>query len=133
MFAIKTMMFEQDSHNLLRPESTESLFVMWRVTGDPLYREWGWLMFRAWEKFCRVSTGGYTSLESVLQVSAIPNLSPSAAETAQARLHEARSMYLWMRSGHKAASLCICQEWRKLICVCTSMPFKGNATATLLQ
>ena len=58
----------QDAHNLLRPESTESLFVMWRVTGDPIYREWGWLMFRAWEKFSRVSTGGYTSLDSVLQV-----------------------------------------------------------------
>lgn len=58
----------QDAHNLLRPESTESLFVMWRVTGDSMYREWGWLMFRAWERFSRVSTGGYTSLDSVLQV-----------------------------------------------------------------
>ena len=46
----------------------ESLFVMWRVTGDAMYREWGWLMFRAWEKFSRVSTGGYTNLDSVLQV-----------------------------------------------------------------
>ncbi len=46
----------------------ESLFVMWRVTHDPIYREWGWLMFRAWEKFARVSTGGYTCLSSVLQV-----------------------------------------------------------------
>jgi hypothetical protein len=46
----------------------ESLFVLWRVTRDPVYREWGWLMFRAWEKFSRVSTGGYTCLDSVLQV-----------------------------------------------------------------
>ena len=46
----------------------ESLFVLWRVTHDPVYREWGWLMFRAWEKFARVSTGGYTCLSSVLQV-----------------------------------------------------------------
>ncbi|BDA50577.1 probable endoplasmic reticulum mannosyl-oligosaccharide 1,2-alpha-mannosidase at C-terminar half [Coccomyxa sp. Obi] len=58
----------QDAHNLLRPETMESLFVMWRVTRDPMYREWGWLMFRAWQKFSRVATGGYTSLASVLEV-----------------------------------------------------------------
>ena len=58
----------QDAHNLLRPESMESLFVMWRVTRDPVYREWGWLMFRAWERFARVITGGYACINSVLQV-----------------------------------------------------------------
>lgn len=60
----------QDAHNLLRPETMESLFVMWRVTRDAMYREWGWLMFRAWHKFSRVATGGYTSLDSVLEVCA---------------------------------------------------------------
>ncbi|EIE20577.1 hypothetical protein COCSUDRAFT_48568 [Coccomyxa subellipsoidea C-169] len=58
----------QDAHNLLRPETMESLFVLWRVTRDPVYREWGWLMFRAWQKFARVATGGYASLNSVLEV-----------------------------------------------------------------
>lgn len=27
-----------DSHNLLRPETVESLFIMWRLTGDVQYR-----------------------------------------------------------------------------------------------
>ena len=36
----------QDAHNLLRPETVESLFVLWRVTGDAQYREWGWHIFR---------------------------------------------------------------------------------------
>jgi hypothetical protein len=27
-----------DSHNLLRPETVESLFIMWRLTGDIQYR-----------------------------------------------------------------------------------------------
>lgn len=27
-----------DKHNLLRPETMESLFVLWRITGDPIYR-----------------------------------------------------------------------------------------------
>eukprot|EP01024_Parvocaulis_polyphysoides_P034919 TRINITY_DN3091_c0_g1_i4.p2 TRINITY_DN3091_c0_g1~~TRINITY_DN3091_c0_g1_i4.p2 ORF type:complete len:175 (+),score=10.86 TRINITY_DN3091_c0_g1_i4:196-720(+) len=31
----------RDAHNLLRPETVESLFIMYRVTNDPIYREWG--------------------------------------------------------------------------------------------
>jgi hypothetical protein len=30
-----------DAHNLQRPETVESLFLMWRITKDPIYREWG--------------------------------------------------------------------------------------------
>ena len=40
--------------------------MLWRVTGDERYREWGWHMFRAWHRFCRVPTGGFANLESVL-------------------------------------------------------------------
>lgn len=29
-----------DARNILRPETVESLFVAYRVTGDPVYREW---------------------------------------------------------------------------------------------
>jgi mannosyl-oligosaccharide alpha-1,2-mannosidase len=35
-----------DAHNLQRPETVESLFVLWRVTGDVVYREWGWSIFK---------------------------------------------------------------------------------------
>jgi mannosyl-oligosaccharide alpha-1,2-mannosidase len=51
-----------DAHNLLRPETVESLFVLWRITGDVKYREWGWEIFQNFVKYCRVGTGGYTSL-----------------------------------------------------------------------
>lgn len=51
------------SHNLLRPETVESLFYMWRFTRDPIYREWGWQMFRAFEQHARVPTGGYSSIK----------------------------------------------------------------------
>ena len=27
---------------LLRPETVESIFVMWRLTHDQMYRDWGW-------------------------------------------------------------------------------------------
>jgi len=43
------------AHNLLRPETVEALFVLWRTTGDQRYRKWGWEIFQAFEKNCRVS------------------------------------------------------------------------------
>lgn len=58
----------QDSHNLLRPETVESLFLLHQVTGDPQYQDWGWHIFRAFEKFSKVKSGGYTNLDSVLSV-----------------------------------------------------------------
>ncbi|KAJ5157508.1 Mannosyl-oligosaccharide 1-2-alpha-mannosidase [Penicillium canariense] len=43
-----------DRHNLQRPETIESLFYMYRVTGDEIYREWGWEMFKAFIKHTAV-------------------------------------------------------------------------------
>ena len=48
-FSIK----DSDSHSLLRPETVESLFLMWKVTGDPKYRQQAWLIFRAFERWTR--------------------------------------------------------------------------------
>lgn len=62
------MVKQQDSHNLLRPETVESLFVLYQVTGDPQYQDWGWHIFRAFETFSKVTSGGYTNLDSVLSV-----------------------------------------------------------------
>jgi mannosyl-oligosaccharide alpha-1,2-mannosidase len=36
-----------DRHNLQRPETIESLFYMYRITGDEIYREWGWEIFKS--------------------------------------------------------------------------------------
>ncbi|KAJ8109220.1 hypothetical protein ONZ43_g6194 [Nemania bipapillata] len=55
-----------DAHNLQRPETVESLFMMWRITGDPLYREWGWKIFNAFEKHTKLNMEqGYTSVNDV--------------------------------------------------------------------
>ena len=59
----------QDAHYLLRPETMESLFYLWRVTGKQKYREWAWHIFRALHRWCPVRNGAYTSLNSILQVS----------------------------------------------------------------
>ena len=52
-------------HNLLRPETMESLFVLWRVTHDDEWRESGWRIFSAFVRYCRVDGGGYTGLQDV--------------------------------------------------------------------
>ncbi|XVE88373.1 hypothetical protein DITRI_Ditri19aG0064600 [Diplodiscus trichospermus] len=57
-----------DRHNLLRPETVESLFVLYRITQDPKYREWGWHIFESFEKYTKVDSGGYTSLDDVTTV-----------------------------------------------------------------
>ncbi|KAI9776346.1 MAG: mannosyl-oligosaccharide alpha-1,2-mannosidase [Geoglossum umbratile] len=56
----------EDSHNLQRPETVESLFMMWRITGDIKYREWGWEIFEAFEAYSRENHGaGFVSLNNV--------------------------------------------------------------------
>ncbi|KAF2015697.1 glycoside hydrolase family 47 protein [Aaosphaeria arxii CBS 175.79] len=58
-----------DSHNLQRPETVESLFYMWRITGDEIYREWGWEMFESFVKHTIVENGGgFTSVNDVMVV-----------------------------------------------------------------
>ena len=50
-----------DGHNLMRPETVESLFILYRITGKEKYREWGWKIFEAFEKYSKIENG-YTSL-----------------------------------------------------------------------
>ncbi|XP_017782611.1 PREDICTED: mannosyl-oligosaccharide alpha-1,2-mannosidase IA-like isoform X2 [Nicrophorus vespilloides] len=58
--ALKT----SEKYYILRPEVIESYFYMWRLTKDPIYREWGWEAVQALEKHCR-TPGGYTGLKNV--------------------------------------------------------------------
>ncbi|KAL9106707.1 MAG: hypothetical protein Q9227_008276 [Pyrenula ochraceoflavens] len=61
-----------DVHNLQRPETVESLFYMYRITRDPIYREWGWEMFRSFIRHTAVrdkvteKVYAFTSLGNVL-------------------------------------------------------------------
>jgi hypothetical protein len=60
------MVKPSDAHNLQRPETVESLFMMWRVTGDERYREWGWEMFESFIKHTRgPEDTGFTSISNV--------------------------------------------------------------------
>ncbi|XP_047269635.1 mannosyl-oligosaccharide 1,2-alpha-mannosidase MNS1 isoform X2 [Capsicum annuum] len=52
------------SWNILRPETVESLFYLWRLTGNKTYQEWGWNIFQAFEKNSRIKSG-YVGLKDV--------------------------------------------------------------------
>ncbi|KAI6163671.1 glycoside hydrolase family 47 protein [Pisolithus thermaeus] len=57
-----------DARYILRPETVESLFIAFRLTGDTWYRDQGWAIFQAIEKHCRIPTGGYASIINVDQI-----------------------------------------------------------------
>jgi mannosyl-oligosaccharide alpha-1,2-mannosidase len=49
---------------ILRPETVESYFVLWRTTKDPIYREYAWEAFTNIRKHCKVD-GGYSGIHDV--------------------------------------------------------------------
>lgn len=55
--------------NILRPETLESLFVLYQVTGDVKYREWSWAIWQAFDKHCK-ATHGYGAHPDVFSANA---------------------------------------------------------------
>ena len=58
-------------HYLLRPEAVESFFILNQLTGDPIYREWGWEVFQAIEKYCKTKFA-YGALSNVQDTNGLP-------------------------------------------------------------
>ncbi|KAG5647834.1 hypothetical protein DXG03_007758 [Asterophora parasitica] len=54
----------QKTSYLLRPETVESFYILWRTTGDEVWRERGWFVFEAIEKHARTKYG-YASITNV--------------------------------------------------------------------
>ena len=48
-------------------ETLESLYVLYRQTGDRMYQDWGWQIFQAIERYCRTPTA-YSGLVDVQTV-----------------------------------------------------------------
>lgn len=57
-----------DAHNLERPETVESLFYLYRITGDKKYQDWGWKIFQSFQKYTRLPEG-YSSIGNVRSAS----------------------------------------------------------------
>lgn len=54
-----------DAFDILRPETVESLFYLYRITGEHVYQDWGWEIAQAIETYAKVPSGGYSSLERI--------------------------------------------------------------------
>lgn len=72
----------RDRHNILRPETLESLYYLYWITREEIYRDQAWAIFEAFEEHCRVDRGGYAGLEDVTDVRDLP---PSRLVDAQTR------------------------------------------------
>ena len=61
---------QQDMHNLQRPETVESLFYMYRITLNPVYRQIGWEIFSSFLTHTRIpfSDAGFSSLSNANEV-----------------------------------------------------------------
>jgi mannosyl-oligosaccharide alpha-1,2-mannosidase len=55
-------------HYLLRPETVESFFLLWRTTGDVVWRERGWAVFEALLNETFVEDSGFASIVDVYHV-----------------------------------------------------------------
>ncbi|GAB0100370.1 alpha-1,2-Mannosidase [Sergentomyia squamirostris] len=58
--ALKT----SEKYYILRPETFESYFIMWRLTHQQKYRDWGWEAVQALQKHCR-TPNGYSGVKNV--------------------------------------------------------------------
>uniref|UniRef100_A0A8C4QBL1 alpha-1,2-Mannosidase n=1 Tax=Eptatretus burgeri TaxID=7764 RepID=A0A8C4QBL1_EPTBU len=54
-----------DRHNLLRPETVESLFYLYWITGNHKYQDLGWDILQSINRYTKVPSGGYTSIGNV--------------------------------------------------------------------
>lgn len=54
-----------DARYILRPETVESIFLAYRLTGKSRYRKLGWQIFQSIQKHCRLEGGGYASILNV--------------------------------------------------------------------
>ncbi|PSR83661.1 hypothetical protein PHLCEN_2v5668 [Hermanssonia centrifuga] len=56
-----------DARYLLRPETIESFYILWRTTGDSKWRDRGWAIFDSIERHTKVGSA-YASIKNVNQI-----------------------------------------------------------------
>ncbi|KAI1204967.1 glycoside hydrolase family 47 protein [Annulohypoxylon truncatum] len=59
----------KDPRYILRPETIESVFIMYRVTGSPKWQDLGWEMFTAIENGTKTELGTHAAVEDVTRAS----------------------------------------------------------------
>lgn len=111
----------QEKYYILRPETFESYFIMWRLTHDLKYRDWGWdavqvmlffainlcitnshiALLQALEKHCRTPTG-YTGLKNVY-------LTEPVKDDVQQSFFLAETLKVGVAANNWPTARCACQ------------------------
>ncbi|KAM9991296.1 hypothetical protein ACTFIZ_004711 [Dictyostelium cf. discoideum] len=55
------------SYYILRPETVESLFILYRLTGDTIYQDWAWKIFESINSVCKTNNG-YVGIRDVSNI-----------------------------------------------------------------
>ncbi|KAL3478510.1 glycoside hydrolase [Aspergillus californicus] len=64
--------YVRDKRYILRPEAIESIFYMWRLTGDEKYRDTAWEMFQVIEQYTKTEYGN-AALRNVMEATSNPD------------------------------------------------------------
>jgi hypothetical protein len=102
-------------------QAIEAMYILWRTTGDDIWRRRGWEMFEAVEKWTRTDSG-YAGLVSVLATE-----NPRRIDTGMARYVLLSSSILnscpncpdfvfLASSSQKPSNTLICFAWTKTLC-----------------
>jgi len=67
---------------ILRPETVETFYILHKITGDPIYRQWGWEIFQSIEKYCKTDIA-YGKYGNVMNVNYKPQDSMESFFTAE--------------------------------------------------
>jgi Glycosyl hydrolase family 47 len=73
--------------SLLRPETVESIFIMYRITRKQEYLDAGWRIFEAIQRHARVNTGGYANVRAVDNIPNASSFDDCPSEEACELLH----------------------------------------------
>lgn len=65
-FEAKSLSFHS-KYYILRPETIESYFILWRLTHDQKYRDWAWDAVEAIERYCRTDSG-FSGIQNVYSI-----------------------------------------------------------------
>ncbi|KAL7626509.1 hypothetical protein AAE478_003281 [Parahypoxylon ruwenzoriense] len=61
----------KDPRYILRPEAIESVFIMYRITGNPIWQDLGWDMFTAIANGTRTERGTHAAVKDVTQAAEV--------------------------------------------------------------
>ncbi|ORX54910.1 seven-hairpin glycosidase [Hesseltinella vesiculosa] len=85
----------QDRNYHLRPETVESLYVLYRLTGDQKYQEYAWEIFEAIEKNCKTPSG-YAAIMNVDWLPGPQELERNQADSMESFLLAETFKYLYL-------------------------------------